>query len=82
MFSWVANQHIIIISKGSCALLGKSFLKVMHYNIALIHKKQLIALLTFLWKVMHYITLLLSYFVYVYTAGKISIEHVTIFPSK
>ncbi len=48
----------------------------------LIHKKQLTALLTFLWKVMHYITLLLSYFVYVYTAGKISIEHVTIFPSK
>ncbi len=29
----------------------------MHYNIALLHKKELIVLLSyFLWKVMHYIT--------------------------
>ncbi len=42
------------------------FFKIMHYNIALLHKnnfKKLIALLSsFLWKVMHYITFELLFF--------------------
>ncbi len=54
--------HHVRNKNSSFCIVGESyFFKIMHYNIALLHKKVIVLLSYFLWEVMHYDSLALHF---------------------